>query len=150
MRVMMAVPALLVLGCSSSTDVGVDLESNTTGLEVSTARTAYNAGDPIDTRIVNHTGEVIFVAHCNFRISLLVERRSHDTWEPYIQVNGAACTGLHPAGDRSIDPGAAVAETFQIDAAGEFRIKLYGRRASEDFGSTVSVSPRFTVSYPPD
>ena len=41
-------------------------------------------------------------------------------------------------------------DTFQIEQAGEFRGKLYGRRASDDFGSIVSVSHPFMVRYPPD
>jgi hypothetical protein len=134
---------LLAAGCSSSTEVG-------SGVEILTTRLAYDVGAPIDTRIVNNTADIVYVAHCSFRISLLIEQRSAGAWQPYLQVNAAACQDMSPMGERGIDAGATVSDTFQIDQAGEFRVKVYGRRASNDFGSIESVSHPFIVRYPPD
>lgn len=144
MRVMRGMIVLLAAGCSSST---AEVEG---GVEILTSGLAYDVGAPIDTRIVNNTGDVVYVAHCNFRISLLIEQRSAGTWQPYLQVNAPACQDMGPMGERGIDAGATVMDTFQIEQAGEFRVKLYGRRASDDFGSIVSVSHPFMVRYPPD
>jgi hypothetical protein len=135
---------LLAAGCSSSTaEVGGGLEIRTSGL-------AYEVGAPIDIRIVNNTGDMVYVAHCNFRVSLLIEQRSAGAWQPYLQVNATACQDMGPLGERGIEAGATVMDTFKIEQAGEFRGKLYGRRVSDDFGSIVSVSHPFMVRYPPD
>jgi hypothetical protein len=135
---------LLMAGCTSSTaEVGG-------GVEILTSALVYEVGAPIDTRIVNNTGDIVYVAQCNYRISLLIEQRSAGAWQPYLQVNATACRDMGPTGERGIDAGATVMDTFQIDEPGEFRIKLYGRRAGDDFGSIASVSHPFMVRYPPD
>ena len=144
MRVLRGMIVMLVAGCSSGiAEVG-------DGLEVRTARRAYDVGAPIDIRIVNNTGDIVYVAHCSYRVSLLIEQRDTNTWRPYLQVNATACQDMGPMGDLGIDAGATVVETFRIEQAGEFRVRLYGRRASDDFGSIASVSHAFMVRYPPD
>lgn len=143
MRIIREAWLLLAVGCSSSTDVAGELE-------IRTSQTTYAIGAPIETRIVNHTRQVIHVAHCNHRISLLLERRTAGVWASDRQVNGPLCLAIHPMGEVPIGSGAHATEIIDIDEAGEYRLVLYGRRASEDFGSLVSVSRPFTVSLPPD
>lgn len=143
MRVIRGMVVLVAVGCSSSTEVDGELE-------VRTQQTEYEVGAAVETRIVNHTREVIYVAHCNDRVSLLLERRTGDTWEHHLQVNGPFCLTIYPMGELGIDPGADVTETISIEEGGEFRFVLHGRRASQDFGSVVSVSRPFTMRYAPD
>jgi len=114
-------------------------------IEVRTSASAYEVGATVGARVVNHTGEDVYVSHCNHRVSLLLQRRAADGWVHDRQVNGPVCQAIHPMGELAIAPGRDVTETLQIDEAGEFRLQVHVRRAHEDFGSLVATSPSFTV-----
>lgn len=130
-------------GCTSAVDVSTELQ-------VRTARSEYYVGAPIEVRIENGTDEGVHVAHCNHRVSLMVQRRVGAEWENYRQTNGPLCLTIYPMGELHIEAGADLTETLQIDEAGEFRLQLGARRSHEDFGSTVVYSAAFRVRYPPD
>lgn len=138
-----ALTALLVAGCAS-------ISGTEGGLEVRTSEAAYHVGAPIQARVLNRTDGTVYVAHCNNRVTIGIERRAADSWEQYGQSNGPVCIAIYPMGEVAIDEGDELSETLQIDEAGEYRLRVGGRRAHEDFGSDVAFSPPFTVRYPPD
>jgi hypothetical protein len=65
-------------------------------------------------------------------------------------LNGPLCQAVYPMGDTAIAPGTPLTESLNLDEPGQYRLSMYVRRASEDFGSLRIVSRPFTVSYPPD
>jgi hypothetical protein len=132
----------LVAGCSLVT--GSDGE-----LEVRTSKTSYHVGEAVTVRIVNGFDEAVYVGHCNHRTSLLLERREGESWTQHSQVNGI-CLAIYPSGEVRIDAGGDLSETIVVGEPGEYRLRLYARRAPEDFGSLTVLSPPFTVRYPPD
>lgn len=143
MRTVRVLLAAFVVGCTTGT--GVE-----DGVEVGTSADTYFVGAPIVVRLVNHTDRAIYVAHCNHRVSLLLQRRAAGEWQHHLQVNGPLCIAIYPSGETRIDADEEVVETFTIDESGEFRVLLYVRRAHEDFGALVVTSRPFTIRYPPD
>jgi hypothetical protein len=140
-RVIVACCAVLA-GCSSP--VGVEPE-----LELRTARTEYMPGAAIQVHVDNDMDEDVYVAHCNQRVTMMLQRRVRDAWENYRQTN-APCLAIYPMGELLIASGTQLTETLQIDEAGDYRLQLHARLAHEDFGSTIVVSGSFRVRYPPD
>ena len=132
----------LVAGCSLVT-------ASDGELTVRTAEASYDVGEVVIVRIANHIDEAVYVYHCNHRISLVLERREGASWAQHSQVNGI-CLAIYPSGEIRIDAGEDLTETIGIAEPGEYRIRLYARRAHEDFGSLNVLSPPFTVRYPPD
>jgi hypothetical protein len=85
-------------------------------------------GAAIQVHVDNDMDEDVYVAHCNQRVTMMLQRRVRDV----------------------IASGTQLTETLQIDEAGDYRLQLHARLAHEDFGSTVVVSGSFRVRYPPD
>lgn len=139
--------AVLVLptwtGCTGVTAVDGDLN-------VRTSRTSYHVGEDITVTVENRGRSAVYVAHCNHRISLIVERRDGEVWTDQLQVNGPACVSIYPTGDTAIAAGTKLTETFRLEQSGQYRIRLYAREAHEDFGSATATSPPFVVAWPPD
>jgi hypothetical protein len=135
--------ALLLAACSSPL-------APRDGIELRTSRAAYAPWDTILISITNRSSDAIYVAHCNFRLSLMLEKRTDDVWTGHRQVNGPLCQAVYPMGETAIAPGAPVTESLLVEESGHFRLTTYVRRAAEDFGSLLIVSRPFIVSFPPD
>jgi hypothetical protein len=144
MRIFAPAAVLLLLACNP------ELTGPRHTLEVRTDRATYAPWDTVAVEITNGAAEAMYVAHCNHRISLLLERRQAGAWTHFRQVNGPLCQAIHPMGDSAIVRGTTVAESVVVGESGEFRLTLWARRASEDFGSVFAASPPFSVAFPPD
>jgi hypothetical protein len=134
---------MLLAGCTSPF-------AGESELEVRTSAATYHVGAVVPVSIVNRSDGALYVAHCNNRASLLLERRAGDAWEVWRQVNGPLCLTIYPMGELRIDAGTSLTDSLHIDAAGEFRLRLGARRAHEDFGSLSVTSPPFLAQWPPD
>lgn len=134
---------LLLAGC----------RSNTTGpdgaVRITTDRTTYMPVDTVAITVRNDTDETVFVPHCAQRIILQVERAVPTGWVQHQQVN-APCPAMHPSGERPLAAGAVEAEAAIIAQEGVYRVRLLGRRGSEDFGGVAGTSRTFRVRWPPD
>lgn len=138
-------PAILLLFACSS-----DPASEVGELRLDTDDLVYFPGAPITATLSNRTIDVLFVSHCNYHFLVAVERRMAGAWTPDSQLNGPACLGIYPAGELRIEPRESVVESLTIRSEGEYRLTVYARRASQDFGDVVARSGPFTVRYPPD
>jgi hypothetical protein len=143
MRTALIAMALLLAACSSPT-------SPRDEIELRTSRSEYAPWDTIHVSIVNRSSAAIYLAHCNHRLSLMLERRTADTWVEHRQINGPYCQAIYPMGDSAIVPGTPVTESLLLEETGQYRLATLARRAHEDFGSLRVVSRPFTVSFPPD
>lgn len=119
-------------------------------LTLRTSRTHYRVGDDVTATLDNRGRGVVYVAHCNHRLTMMVERRDGEAWTDYRQVNGPACLSIHPAGDTAIAAGKQLTETFRLEQSGQYRLSVHVREAHEDFGSRTVTSSPFVVAWPPD
>lgn len=138
-------PAVLLLFACSS-----DPASEVGELRLDTDELVYFPGAPITATLSNRTIDVLFVSHCNYHVLLAVEKRVAGAWTPDAQLNGPACLGIYPSGELRIEPLQSVVENLAISSTGEYRLTVYARRASQDFGDVVARSGPFTVRFPPD
>ena len=130
----------ILAACTSAADLPSELRLRTT-------QSQYDPGAAIQVHIENNADDPMYVSHCNQRVSLVVQRRTIDSWVNY---RTAVCLAIYPMGEILIESGAALQETLQIDDTGDYRLLLYARRGHEDFGSTAVYSGAFRVRYPPD
>lgn len=133
---------LLLAACSSPTSLAEKLQ-------LGTDASAYLPGATVNATMMNWSGRAVFVAHCNFKPVLLLEKRVDGAWTEASSINGL-CPAIYPSGDLRIDARGSLAESFTIEDAGEYRLTVYARWEWQDFGDVVVRSRPFTVRYPPD
>ena len=139
MRKYIVLLALLIGACST------DPSEPEASLVLTTDRASYLTGDAIRIALSNANDETVFVSHCNFRLLLVLEQRAGSGWN-VIDTFNQYCLGIYEAGEIAVDAGAMRTDSLTLDRTGEFRLIIYGREASDDFGDIAVASNAFVVT----
>jgi hypothetical protein len=111
---------LLLAGCLDS----LPSDPSDPGVEVMTDREQYAVEESIRVTIRNASGRSVFLSHCDFRLSMLIERRRGGEWVEEVGINGPICPAAFPSGSVSLAPEERTSEGLTVERAGDYRLKI--------------------------
>ncbi len=114
-------------------------------LIVAVGEDQYLVGEPIPLEIRNVTTADAFFYHCNYHISVIVQKEESNAWVDWAWLNGPMCLAIYSSGVLVLVPGSGYENTIELEEPGNYRVAVETGRTPGSIGSQMVYSTVFAV-----
>ena len=132
---------LLLAGCMNNSPTSL-FDAR---VEVTTDKDEYAIGDSVLVTIRNNSDRSIFLHHCDWRLSMLIERRIGSEWVEEMGIRGPICPAILPSGRVAVASGGSESESVVVEQAGDYRLRMKAEAEDPAAGVLSLASNTFRV-----